>query len=394
MVTKSGINEKVGSIERADSVISYDSSGREKMRKIRVKPGKSCYDVIIGGGLLRHAGSEVRRVLRTQPGRVFVVTSPTVRRHWGNALEESLRRAKLNYDVLEMNDGEPAKRLATVEALAEQMVHARADRSSVVVAFGGGVVGDSAGFLASIFMRGIPAVQIPTTLLAQVDASIGGKTGVNLGAGKNLIGAFHQPLAVLVDPEVLETLDAREFRAGLFEALKCGVISDRELFEFMERKVSKVCGRDHKTVEKIILAAVQVKAHVVSRDEKESGLRRILNFGHTVGHALEAATGYSQLLHGEAVAWGMIAAAGIAGDIGACSLATAVRIQSAIHAYGPLPPVSTLTNHIVSRLTADKKTVAGKTHFVLPQKIGKVKVVSDVPDEVVRRAVEQIRNHD
>jgi 3-dehydroquinate synthase len=363
------------------------------MRKIQVKPGKSRYDVIIGGGLLRHAGREVRRILRAHPTRVFVITSPRVRRHWGKALEDSLRRARLTYNILEMNDGEPAKRLATVEVLAEQMVQARADRSSVVVAFGGGVVGDSAGFLASIFMRGIPVIQIPTTLLAQVDASIGGKTGVNLGAGKNLIGAFHQPLGVLVDPDVLETLDEREFHAGLFEALKCGVIHDRELFGFMERNVSKIQRRDRKAVEKVILAAVRVKASVVSRDEKESDLRRILNFGHTVGHALEAATGYSQLLHGEAVAWGMIAAAAIASDVRACAPATSERIQAAVRAYGPLPPVSALTSDIVSRLTADKKTVAGKNHFVLPQKIGKVKIVSNVPDEVVRRAVEQIRNH-
>jgi 3-dehydroquinate synthase len=364
------------------------------MTKIKVKAGKSRYDVIVGRGLLRHAGREVRRILREPPTHVFVVTSPKVRRHWGNALEDSLRRAKLSYDVLEMNDGEPSKRIATVETLAEQMVRARADRRSVVVAFGGGVVGDSAGFLAAIFMRGIPIVQIPTTLLAQVDASIGGKTGVNLGAGKNLIGAFHQPLTVLIDPEILETLDEREFQAGLFEALKCGVISDPGLFEFMERNVSKIRRRDHKAVEKIILAAVRVKASVVSRDERESGLRRVLNFGHTIGHALEAATYYSQFLHGEAVAWGMIAATEIAGDIRACSPATAERIQAAVRAYGPLPPVNAQTSDIVARLSADKKTVAGKNHFVLPQKIGQVKIVSAVPDVVVRRAVEQIRNHD
>src|SRR5258707_789754 len=245
------------------------------MTKIKVKAGKSRYDVIVGGGLLRHAGREVRRILREQPTRVFVVTSPKVRRHWGNALEDSLRRAKLPYEILEMNDGEPAKRIATVEMLAEQMVRARADRRSVVVAFGGGVVGDSAGFLAAIFMRGIPVVQIPTTLLAQVDASIGGKTGVNLGAGKNLIGAFHQPLALLIDPELLATLPDREYRAGLFEVIKYGVIRSAPLFQLLVERRDAVLAREASVLDYIIEESVRIKAEVVSADERESDVRRI-----------------------------------------------------------------------------------------------------------------------
>ena len=175
-----------------------------------------------------------------------MVTSPKVRRHWGEALEDSLRRATLPFQVLEMHDGEPAKHLHTVEQLAEQLVDAKADRKSLLLAFGGGVVGDSAGFLAAIFMRGIPVVQIPTTVVAQLDASIGGKTGVNLRAGKNLVGSFHQPRAVLVDPDLLKTLDEREFRCGLFEALKCGVIRDAKLFEFMRRNPRKILARNGK----------------------------------------------------------------------------------------------------------------------------------------------------
>lgn len=364
-----------------------------EVEKIGVKLGRNSYDVLIGDGLLRDAGRVAERLRPSKDSRVFVVTSPNIRRHWGEKLEASLRRAKLNYHVLEMNDGEPAKSLATVEQVAEQMVAAGADRKALVVAFGGGVIGDSAGFLASIFMRGVPVVQIPTTVVAQLDASIGGKTGVNLRSGKNLIGTFHQPRMVLVDPQILATLDEREFRSGLFEAVKCGVIRDRKLFEFMVRAPRKIRDRNRKALERIIVDSVRVKASVVAADERESGLRAILNFGHTIGHALESATGYSQLLHGEAVGWGMIAAAAIASDVRACTPAVAAQISSAVASYGPLPPFKASTEDVVSRLSADKKTVAGAVHFVLPQKIGKVKITSEVPPEVIYNAVEHIRNH-
>jgi len=364
----------------------------QNVTRIRVKLKANGYDVIVSRGLLRQAGRLVQRVLPTRDSRVIVVTSSNVRRHWGAELERSLHKAKLAFQVLEMNDGEPAKRLETVERLAEQMVAAGADRKSLLLAFGGGVVGDCAGFLAAVFHRGIPLVQAPTTFLAQVDASIGGKTGVNLQAGKNLVGAFHQPRAVLVDPDVLSTLDQREFHAGLFESLKCGVIRDQKLFEFMRRAAKKVLARDPRALQRIITDSIRVKAAVVAADEKESDLRRILNFGHTVGHALESATGYGQFLHGEAVAWGMIAAAAIACDFGFCTPETAAQITQAVKAYGPLPPVKCGTHEIMSRLAADKKTVAGAVHFVLPLRIGKVRIAGDVPAEVVRQAIEVIRN--
>jgi 3-dehydroquinate synthase len=363
------------------------------VQKIRVRTKPNPYDVMVGAGLLRRAGREARRVLPSPDSRVFVITSPNVRRHWGEALEKSLQEARLPYEVLEMHDGEPAKRLNTVEQLAERLVDAKADRKSLVVAFGGGVVGDSAGFLAAIFMRGIPVVQIPTTVVAQVDASIGGKTGVNLRAGKNLIGSFHQPRAVLVDPDILQTLTEREFRSGLFESLKCGVIRDSALFDFMETNPKKILAREGRTMQRVIADSIRVKADVVSADEKESGLRRILNFGHTIGHALEAATEYSHFLHGEAVALGMVAAAAIARDAGFCNPDTAARITSATLAYGPLPPVACEVQDVMQRLGADKKTIGGTVNFVLPQKIGKVKISADVPAEVVRNAVESIRTH-
>lgn len=361
------------------------------MQKIPVKLKAKSYPVLVGRGLLRHAGRELKRLLPSENSRVFVVTSPTVRGHWGGLLEESLAKAKLRFHVLEMNDGEPGKRLSAVEQLAEQMVQHQADRKSLVVALGGGVVGDCAGFLAAIFLRGIPVVQVPTTLLAQVDASIGGKTGVNLHGGKNLVGAFHQPLAVLVDPDVLSTLNEREFRAGLYEALKCGVIRDKKLFDFMTRKPAQILRNEPGPVERIIRDSIRLKAQVVAADEKESDLRRILNFGHTVGHALEAATGYSHFLHGEAVAWGMMAAAIIASDAGVCSAKTADEIIATVKSYGALPPVTCATEEVMRRLVSDKKTVAGSVHFVLPTRIGKVKITSGIPDEIVRNAVEQIK---
>ncbi len=228
-----------------------------------------------------------------------------------------------------MPNGERHKKLATVEKLCEQLSRLGADRNSVVVAFGGGVVGDVAGLVASLYMRGVDLVQIPTTVLAQVDASIGGKTAVNLRAGKNLVGTFHHPRVVLIDPAVLSTLPEREFRAGLYEALKCGVIGKPELFLALENVDIKKLRRDPVKLEWIIAESVKLKAEVVSSDERENGLRRVLNLGHTIGHALEAQTGYRHFLHGEAVAWGMIASAKIASAVGLLEDSGASRIADA-----------------------------------------------------------------
>ena len=360
------------------------------VKQIPVKIGSHPYNVVVGAGLLRRVGRELRRLMPAQGSRVFVVTSSTVRRHWGHALEESLALAKLSTCWLEMNDGEPAKRLATIEQLAEQLVRAGADRKSLLVAFGGGVVGDCGGFLASVFMRGIPVVQVPTTLIAQADAAIGGKTGVNLSVGKNLLGTFHQPKAVLVDPRILETLDEREFRSGLFEALRCGVIRDRELFDFMTVHAREILARDRRSLERLIVACVRVKAAVVAADEREAGLRRILNFGHTIGHALEAATGYAQLLHGEAVALGMLAATAIAQNAGFCGPRTAARIVQGITEYQPPAKARVQHGEVSAYLGSDKKNVNGKVHWVLPVRLGRVTVSSEVPDEAVRSAIREV----
>jgi len=275
-----------------------------------------------------------------------------------------------------------------METLAEEMVRRGGDRTSLVIAFGGGIVNDMAGFLAAIFMRGIPVVQIPTTLLAQVDASIGGKTGVNLLEGKNLIGSFHQPLAVLIDPEVLATLPDREYRAGLFEVIKCGIIRSAPLFELLTTQRDDVLAKKPTVVDRLIEESVRIKAEVVSADERESGLRRILNFGHTFGHALEAETAYARFLHGEAVGFGMRAAAYLAKSLGLVGDHDAGDILDTVDRYGPIPSLHDIpAERLAARLVKDKKTIQGSVHFVLPKSIGEVTVVSGVDDGAVLSAI-------
>jgi 3-dehydroquinate synthase len=251
-------------------------------------------------------------------------------------------------------------------------------------------VNDVGGFLAATFMRGIPVIQVPTTLLAQVDAAVGGKTGVNLASGKNLIGSFHQPLAVLIDPDVLATLPSREYRAGLYEIIKCGVIRDAELFRLLDESAEAVLAQHSAVVERVIADAVRIKAEVVSADEREGDLRRILNFGHTVGHALEAETEYKRFLHGEAIAFGMRAAAALAVRTKDLPADDAASIERVIAKYGPIPPLDGIAaDRLAARLASDKKTVQGKIHFVLPTRIGSVRVVSGIDQHLV---IESIRS--
>jgi 3-dehydroquinate synthase len=358
------------------------------------------YDAIVEDGLLKRAGEQLREILDTarvpsaasSDGKpLFVVTVPPVRSRWGKKLMTSLSAAGFKPQFVEMPDGERHKKLATVEQMAEKLARLSADRSAVIVAFGGGVVGDTAGLLASLYMRGVDLVQIPTTVQAQLDAAIGGKTGVNLRTGKNLVGTFHQPRAVLIDPAVLFTLPEREFRAGLYEALKCGVIGNPALFDRLEKITVKELRRDPAALEWVIAESVRLKAEVVSSDEREGGLRRVLNFGHTIGHALETESSYRRFLHGEAVAWGMIAATHIASATGHIDRISTQRISGAVLGFGKLPSVKASSRDIVRLLTRDKKTRNGVVHFVLPTTIGKVEVVNDVPEKVVIEAVNELR---
>ena len=348
------------------------------------------YQAWIENGLLTRAGSVLGELL-PQSSRLFVITVAPVRKRWSGKLVSSLKAAGFAPEVVVMPDGEPAKRLATVEALAEKLARLGADRKAVIVALGGGVVGDLSGMLASLYMRGVDFVQVPTTVLAQLDASIGGKTGVNLVAGKNLLGTFHHPRVVLIDPTVLKTLSDRQFRAGLYEALKCGIIGNVELFLRFEQSRARILKRDPAELEWLITQSVKLKAEVVSADEQEGGLRRVLNLGHTIGHALEAETNYRSLLHGEAVAWGMLAATNIALGVGRTDSVVAGRIADAILSLGKLPEVNVSSRKILARLQSDKKTQNGIVHFVLPREIGKVEIASDVPQSAVLNAVEEIR---
>jgi 3-dehydroquinate synthase len=349
------------------------------MASFRVETPPRSYDAIVERGAVRR----IPDFLPPKHGKIFVVTTKDVWNLHGHAFTQ------IPHNVIFSPGGESKKRISEVESMADQMLAAGADRSSIVIAFGGGIVNDTGGFLAAIFMRGIPVIQVPTTLLAQVDAAIGGKTGVNLVGGKNLLGSFHQPLAVLIDPDILRTLPEREYRAGLYEIIKCGVIRDANLFRILDEGIASVLAQEPAIVERIIADAVRIKAEVVSADEREGGLRRILNFGHTVGHALEAETQYSRFLHGEAVAFGMRVATVLAERVS--DLKDAADIDRVIASYGPIPSLHGISaSNLAKRLVSDKKTIQGNVHFVLPVKIGEVTVVSGIDDRVVLASIEAV----
>lgn len=343
---------------------------------LTVQTPSATYPVFVGRGLLAQIPGHLRK---SGGGQAFVVTSPEIWALWGRKFLAAFPRSA-QPTVLFLPAGERWKRLAQVETLADQLARAGADRSSVLIAFGGGIVGDLGGFLAAIYMRGIDYYQVPTTLLAQVDSSVGGKTGANLAAGKNLIGSFHHPRAVFADLDVLQTLPEREFRAGLFESVKAGIIRDAGLFRFMEKNAAAILAREPSALERVIGASIRMKAGVVAQDERESGLRMILNFGHTLGHAMEAATHYRRLLHGEAIGWGMLAALQIALARKTVGPDQAERIERTVLAYGPLPAFRATRAQLLAAAGRDKKNRAGTRRFILPKGIGDAVVVEDVSE--------------
>jgi 3-dehydroquinate synthase len=340
--------------------------------------------VVAGSGLIETLAPRIERIAGRLPRRVFVLTSGSIWALWSEKFLASFPEQPL---LLFLEPGEKHKTLVSIEKFLRQMARAGGDRGSLLIAFGGGIVGDVGGFLAAIYMRGIHYVQVPTTFLAQVDSSVGGKTGVNLPEGKNLVGSFHHPLAVFADIGVLGTLPDRELRAGLMESVKAGIIRDRTLVRFMEEHVDDVLGRDAKALEKVIAASIRMKAGVVNRDERENGLRMILNLGHTVGHALEQVTGYKTLLHGEAVGWGMIAALYLARKRGTVTGGQFERLEGLVHLYGPLPALKLRAAKIVAATGGDKKNVGGVRRFVLPIGIGDAGVVEDVTPAELDAAV-------
>jgi 3-dehydroquinate synthase len=359
--------------------------------KIAVTTASARYEVEIGAGLLAGIGARADALLAggltAGRQRAFVATSPEIWKLWGDVLQSGFPAP---LEMLSVPAGEQHKRMATVERLLEELAAAGADRDSVLIAFGGGVIGDMTGFLAATYMRGIRYVQVPTTALAQIDSSIGGKTGVNLAAGKNLAGAFYHPLAVYADIDVLKTLPAAELRAGLQEAVKAGIIRDRALFDFMESQSAAVLAGDAAALTRVIADSVRMKADVVSADEREGGLRMILNLGHTLGHAIEAATGYQQLLHGEAVAWGMLAAVAIAKRRGLVTVAEHDRVEHVVKLYGPLKRFQADPAQLVALTAKDKKNRSGDRSFVLPRGIGDAVVVKDVTVEELAMTAERM----
>ena len=356
-------------------------------KTIHLTAGTTSYDIAVGRNLLSSLHPRLQKIAAGKPYRTFLITSPAIWKLWSEKVRASFPETQ-SPTVLFLPAGEKYKRMAAVESLAEELAEAGADRDSLLLAFGGGVIGDITGFVAAIYMRGIPYVQIPTTLLAQLDSSVGGKTGVNLAAGKNLVGSFHHPRSVIADIDLLSTLPAAELRAGLQEAVKTGIIQDVKLFRYLEQKQLEALAGDPAVLAKILAASIQVKANVVAEDEKESGLRMTLNFGHTLGHAIEAATGYKKLLHGEAVGWGSIGALHLGLARKSISANDFARAANLILAFGPLPRFRASAQQLVDLTAADKKTRSGRRAFVLPLGIGKVEVVYDVTDAQLLIAAE------
>ncbi|MEW6500499.1 MAG: 3-dehydroquinate synthase [Thermodesulfobacteriota bacterium] len=357
------------------------------MRTVQVGLGNRAYDIVIKAGMLAEIGQDLKT--RTIAKRYVVVADDSVANLFGERLMASLAAAGIKADCITFPHGEASKNLATIGALASRLAQLGVDRKDGLIALGGGVTGDMTGFLASIYMRGIPFVQIPTTLLAQVDSSVGGKTGVDIPEGKNLVGTFYQPRRVYIDSEVLRELPAAEMLNGLAEVVKYGVIYDAPFFAELQAKRTAILGRDLSVLEGVIARCCAIKAAVVAADEKEADLRRILNFGHTIGHAVEAASGYT-LAHGMAVSMGMAAVAELAVRQGLFPQAEAAALRQLLIDYGlpvSIPPHFDRAR-IKGYLKSDKKTVGGRVFFVLPATIGKVVITDQVSEELIDSVLE------
>jgi 3-dehydroquinate synthase len=353
--------------------------------QVDVRTATAAYSVSIAAGASRRLDALLDAA--ALPKRRFIVSNPTV---W--QLHSGVFRGLSREDPILIPDGERHKQLSTVSRIYDALIRANADRATTIIAVGGGVVGDVAGFAAATYLRGVPIVQVPTTLLAQVDSAIGGKVGVNHPLGKNLIGAFYQPAVVVVDLDLLATLPRREFRAGLYEVVKYGVIASRPLFDRLRDTLPALFARDHAALLPVVTESCRIKAAVVLDDEREAGARRALNFGHTVGHALEAVTKYRRFRHGEAIAYGMLVAAELGVTRGVMSAQDRNALLSLITQMGPLPAVSDLSPaEILEAVARDKKIIDGQLHFVLATTIGATVTVNDVTRDELMRAWGTIR---
>jgi 3-dehydroquinate synthase len=352
------------------------------VKALTVKLDKDSYDILIESDSLATIGR--RCVSVGLAGRSAIITNPTVNALYGDTVRRSLIEAGIAVTTIEIPDGEEYKNSATLNSVYDGLIEAGLDRKSFLVALGGGVVGDLAGFAAATYLRGIPFVQVPTTLLAQVDSSVGGKTAIDHPRGKNLIGAFYQPRLVLIDVKTLTTLPVREYRAGLAEVVKYGVILDLSFFEYLERFAGAIASMEEEHLVSIIHRCCELKARVVEQDEKETGLRAVLNYGHTLGHALETLAGYRALVHGEAVAIGMVLSGRVSAAQGYCSVADAGRIESLLAALAlPVVPPRVDRKLILDALVKDKKSRAGTISFVCNKGIGSYAFAQLSPEELL-----------
>lgn len=359
------------------------------MAEVRVNLPNGAYTIHIGAGGLDHIGERIRRLKLGH--RALVVSDANVAALYADRALASLRRAGMSAELAVVPAGEEAKSLAVAELLYGWAIAAGLDRTCPVVALGGGVAGDLAGFVAATYLRGVPFVQAPTTLLAQVDSSVGGKVAVNHPAGKNLIGAFYQPRLVVADTATLATLPDRELASGLAEVVKYGVIADAAFFAYLARNAAAALARDPAVLTEIIRRSCAIKAAVVEQDERESHLRMILNFGHTIGHAVEAAAGFARYSHGEAVAIGMHAAARLSSLLGRCGPETADAVAGLLEKFGlPTTAAGVTADELTEYLARDKKSVGGTVSWVLAEDIGRVAISRDVTDEAVRRVLAEI----
>ncbi len=358
------------------------------MEKVRVNLGSRSYEICIGSGILPEFSHYIRAIC-SEGTKIGIITNPVIERLYGREIYHDLDAAAYKPFIIKIPAGERYKTLRSAQKIYDFLLQKRFERSSHIIALGGGVIGDLAGFVAATYLRGIPYIQIPTSLVAQVDSSVGGKTGVNHPLGKNMIGAFYQPVLVWIDVDVLDTLPKREFIAGLAEVIKYGVIGDEEFFEFLERHYEDILKRDRDCLIHIVKRSCEIKARVVSQDERERGLRAILNFGHTIGHAIETLTEYKKYKHGEAVAIGMVCAAYLSAILGLCNK----EIPERIDRLCKLLRLDTTAPYMDFRrlwdvLRRDKKVLNEKVRFVLPTAIGNVVIRDNIDIQKLREAIQ------
>ena len=356
------------------------------MKKLRIDLADRSYDILIGRNFLPRLGEHLSHLKSAR--RALVVTNPVINKLYGKVLSEGLKNAGLAIECVEIPEGETHKTLQDAQTVYDHLIENQYDRNTLLVALGGGVIGDLTGFVAATFLRGVPCIQVPTTLLSQVDSSVGGKTAVNHPKGKNLVGAFYQPRLVAIDLDTLRSLPPDEFRAGMAEVIKYGVIEDPKLFAYLEKNSEKILNQDTQCLETIIETSCAIKAKVVERDERESSYRMILNFGHTIGHAVEALTGYSQFKHGEAIAIGMVYAAKLSCQLAKCSEAVVQKIEALVNQFGlpsNLPQFS--TNEYIETMYRDKKVHDKNIRFILVKDIGTVEIVDRVAEADIQKVL-------